>query len=923
MLRRAVWIITFAVGVCWSASAAGQGADSACGVAPIPAATSQANIFSDQQEMWLGQVTADLVESEVRFMRDPALSAHLQAIADRLVATLPPTKIQFRVILVDSEEVNGFSIAGGHVYIMRKLAAVAKSDDELAGVIGHEIGHIISHQFAFESTRELKRLSNVTGVGDEADIRTKYEAMLDAEYHDKHPELRETDSEQAEADRIGIYAMTAAGYRPQAIAEFFDRVFFLGGKTGNKLSDLLRMTKPDQKRLRSMNAMIAAIPAGCGKGATPDESEFAKWHEAVVANQKGSEVERSAALSEVTLTPPLRMQLDQVRFSPDGKSILAQDESSIFVLGREPLALRYRIDANNALPANFSPDSQSLTFSTPGLHIEQWSAQEKKLLAAHEMLPKDPCYDTRLSPDGRSMVCVQFDVEMWELGLSLLDSTSSEVLWEQKWWMRPDPSLAWRLLTDPTPVFVSSYSGDGNTLLFAGGDEKVAFDLKQRAVMKTGSGLKGAISGDYAFVGNDKVAGVNLTNVEKSGVFSFPEGKLIKKDTAMNFQSIRSVSNSGDNLHMLVYGLKDDTVAINDVGAGKFLMAIKGWALDEYAGTVVGEAPGGALVVGILGADATKQHHIDLPISPLPFFPRAVLSKDGKYFAMATMRRGGVWEVATGNRIAVLHGYSDATWTDDDTLYMDVPKDLGVERHIAQLSLTAKTLKDVAYKVDDDTVMRYGRMTNWKLDEKKKTWTLSMHDPANDSVLWSKSFPDRYFSYTPSFGARDLIFNFDLSSHTAKEAIKADAKLASEAQAISDKKRARLIKVVDGNTGDEDGSLVVELPPNFAGTYGLDRAGDLLYVRGVDDRTSVYSIATGKQVRQLIGYVMGLDPVTARVFTANRIGEGMVYGADGKELAHYHLGDPIRYALFREGATMVTILTADQKVRTMKVGDAP
>jgi len=254
---------------------------------------------------------------------------------------------------------------------------------------------------------------------------------------------------------------------------------------------------------------------------------------------------------------------------------------------------------------------------------------------------------------------------------------------------------------------------------------------------------------------------------------------------------------------------------------------------------------------------------------------------------------------------------------------MDVPKDLGVERHIAQLSLTAKTLKDVAYKVDDDTVMRYGRMTNWKLDEKKKTWTLSMHDPANDSVLWSKSFPDRYFSYTPSFGARDLIFNFDLSSHTAKEAIKADAKLASEAQAISDKKRARLIKVVDGNTGDEDGSLVVELPPNFAGTYGLDRAGDLLYVRGVDDRTSVYSIATGKQVRQLIGYVMGLDPVTARVFTANRIGEGMVYGADGKELAHYHLGDPIRYALFREGATMVTILTADQKVRTMKVGDAP
>jgi len=113
---------------------------------------------------------------------------------------------------------------------------------------------------------------------------------------------------------------------------------------------------------------------------------------------------------------------------------------------------------------------------------------------------------------------------------------------------------------------------------------------------------------------------------------------------------------------------------------------------------------------------------------------------------------------------------------------------------------------------------------------------------------------------------------------------------------------------------------VVELPPNYAGTDGINRAGDLLYVAGVDDRTAVYSMATGKQVRELVGYVITLDAGTGRVFTANRVGEGMVYGADGVELAHYQVGDPIRFALFREGATLVTILTADQKVRTMQVG---
>ena len=216
--------------------------------------------------------------------------------------------------------------------------------------------------------------------------------------------------------------------------------------------------------------------------------------------------------------------------------------------------------------------------------------------------------------------------------------------------------------------------------------------------------------------------------------------------------------------------------------------------------------------------------------------------------------------------------------------------------------------------------MRYGRLTDWKFDEKKKSWTLALHDPADDKVVWTRNFPDRYFSYTASYGDRDLIFKFDLDSHTAKEAMKAAPALTAQAQAIRAKKSGALIKVLSGTTGEDAGSLVVELPANFSGTDGLNRAGDLLYVQGSDDRTAVYSISTGKQVLDLIGYVKALDPATGRVLTANRVGEGTVYNAKGVELAHYLVGDPIRFALFRQNAELVTILTADQKVRTLKVG---
>lgn len=929
LTSRTIWLSTMlgVAVVCGKASAQSSAQSSFCGAAPVSLRTAQPNIFSEQQEMWLGQVEADLIESDIQPIRDAKLSSHLQTVADRMVAALPATKIQFRIILIDSNEVNGFSIAGGHVYITRKLAAAAHSDDELAGVIGHEIGHIISHQFAFETTREMKRLLNVTSLGDEADIRKKYEAMLDAEYRDKHPELGESDADQAEADQIGLYAMTAAGYRPQTYAEFWDRVLFVQGKMGSKMGDLLHMTKPSQKRLRSISAMVAALPPGCGRGSVPDEREFAGWHELVVANQKGEETVRSAAINEVTLTPPLHMELSQVRFSPDGKSILAQDPSSIFVLAREPLAVRYRIDASGALPANFSPDSQSITFSTAGLHVEQWSVQEKKLLAAREMFPRKTCYDPRLAPDGRTLICVEFNLEEGELGLALLDSTSSEVLWEKANWMMPNGSLAESLLVSKmdeasAPVFLASYAADGNTLLFAGGAEKLAFNLRDRTVMKIGSRLRDSITGTYAFLGSDRVAGVDRDQPGKSNVLSFPEGKVLQK-LNMPFLSIEAVSNPGKSLNVLVYGSKDYGIGICDLTESKILTAARTRALDEYDQAIVAETASGKLVLEpIESTDEKLQKTIELPVSPLPWYPVTAMSRDGKYLVLSTKDRGLLWDLATGKMIGMVNGFTDAVWTDDDRLYLDVAKVPGVDRHITTISAAARSLKKLDYKIDDETHMRYGRLTDWKLDEKKKSWTMSLHDPADDKLVWSRNFPDRYFSYTTSVGDRDLIFKFDLSSHTAKEALKADPALAAEAVAIKDKKSAALIKILNGRTGEDVGSLVVELPPNYAGVDGLNRAGDLLYVQGVDDRTAVYSISKGKPVLDLIGYVMALDGPTGRVFTANRVGEGTVYDAGGVQLAHYLLGDPIRFAMFRDGAGLVTILTADQKVRTMKVGGA-
>ena len=91
-------------------------------------------------------------------------------------------------------------------------------------------------------------------------------------------------------------------------------------------------------------------------------------------------------VSKQVLNPALRSDINVLRFSPDGKLLLAQDDSGINVLSREPLEPLFRIDATDAKPAQFTPDSQQIVFWTSNLRVEFWDVAEQKLKTAHEVV---------------------------------------------------------------------------------------------------------------------------------------------------------------------------------------------------------------------------------------------------------------------------------------------------------------------------------------------------------------------------------------------------------------------------------------------------------------------------------------------------------------------------------------------------------
>jgi predicted Zn-dependent protease len=132
-------------------------------IQPIPLSR---NIFTDPQESDLGDAMAESTSRELRVVDDDALAAHLREVAEQLLPYLPPNHFRFHLSLMDIPEMNAFSFAGGRVFVSRKLVAFARNDDEIAGVLAHEFGHIVTHQSAIRMTQRLHDVLGISQVGD-------------------------------------------------------------------------------------------------------------------------------------------------------------------------------------------------------------------------------------------------------------------------------------------------------------------------------------------------------------------------------------------------------------------------------------------------------------------------------------------------------------------------------------------------------------------------------------------------------------------------------------------------------------------------------------------------------------------------------------------------------------------------------------
>src|SRR5262245_15819533 len=126
--------------VAWFGLTGSVRAQQTCSPPQIPKPEPTQDFFDDRAEMDLGDVITEQLKRNYLVIDDEGLSGNLDRIGQKLIAQAPPTGLKIQFLLAELPTANAWTLPGGRIYVSRKLVAMAQNEDEIAGILGHELG---------------------------------------------------------------------------------------------------------------------------------------------------------------------------------------------------------------------------------------------------------------------------------------------------------------------------------------------------------------------------------------------------------------------------------------------------------------------------------------------------------------------------------------------------------------------------------------------------------------------------------------------------------------------------------------------------------------------------------------------------------------------------------------------------------------
>jgi len=191
---------------------------------------SAAEEITPEQEYYIGRaVAANILTSYRLWNGNPALTAYLNHICAAITINSPRPDVfnGYRVAILDSNEINAFATSGGHIFITRGLINATRSEDQLAGVIAHEVAHIqLMHGIKAIKNSRVTQALLVTGTAAAGAATGMDVTELTSVFNETVGEIVQTmvnsgysQTQEFEADATAMALMAAAGYNPSGLVD--------------------------------------------------------------------------------------------------------------------------------------------------------------------------------------------------------------------------------------------------------------------------------------------------------------------------------------------------------------------------------------------------------------------------------------------------------------------------------------------------------------------------------------------------------------------------------------------------------------------------------------------------------------------------------------------------------------------------------
>jgi len=227
------------------------------------------SVLSRADEYQIGRMMVRNLREENAILEDPETAEYLQSVGDRIGAEAQDGKARLTFFAVRDQSINAFALPGGFIGVNTGLILLSNTESELAGVMAHEIGHVVQRHIAravqAQGRNSLATLAAMLGgiligaVTGNADVVPGVIAL--AQGTAMQQQINFTRMEEHEADRVGIGYLAAAGFDPNGMAGFFSTLMRERGVAGENIPSLLLTHPVDTVRVAEARARVASMPA--------------------------------------------------------------------------------------------------------------------------------------------------------------------------------------------------------------------------------------------------------------------------------------------------------------------------------------------------------------------------------------------------------------------------------------------------------------------------------------------------------------------------------------------------------------------------------------------------------------------------------------------------------------------------------------